>query len=194
MNFSEILNHVSSYVFSIICHQNESVLIEVSEQSIMLCPRCSGLHIGFFFTLLILLQLKTNRIKLTGRFSTGFFITALSFIFLEWVLAQFGTFSSTTVSRYFTGLFAGTAFGMLLLAYRRRVFKSDNYQETSNQLLLIVSLAIVLFSGLLFFQLTNWMAITLTLLLAVVINFFVLVHTLFYRMHLMFFTQKQKSI
>ena len=159
----------------------------------MLCPRCSGLHIGFFFTLFLLQPFQRKGIKLTGWFLKWFSIAALSFLFFEWMLAQFGTISSTAASRYFSGLFAGAAFCQLVLTYRSRVFQTNSYKETSNQLPLITCIATSLLSGLLFYQLTNWAAVTLALLLAVFINFLFFLYTMFERMYLIYLTQKQKS-
>jgi len=160
----------------------------------MLCPRCAGLHFGFFFMPLVMLPLQRNGIKLTGRFLKWFCIAALSFLFFEWLLAQFGIISSTDTSRYFSGLFAGVAFCQFVLAYRSRMLLANAGKEITIQLPLLIRIATALLIGLLFFQLNSWTSVTLILLFAVVFNFFLLVHTMFERVHLIYSTQKHKPL
>jgi uncharacterized membrane protein len=194
MNFEYALNLISNYLFSLICHQDPNILMEINGKSLMLCPRCTGLHLGFFFMLLVMLPLEKNSIKLKGRFFKWLCIAALAFLFFEWLLAQFDIISSTNTSRYFSGIFAGAAFCQFVLAYRSRMLYTDTCKEITSQLPLLLRIATALLTGLLFFQLNSWSVVTLTLLFAVVFNFFFLVHTVFERVHLIYSTQKQKSL
>ena len=182
MNFSEILHLVSSYVFSLICHQNSTVLIEAGGQNIMLCPRCSGLHTGFLCCVLYAFFIFKGKIRLYGLFPKIFCASAFTILFFEWLLAQLNITHSTTESRYITGLLAGCAFGLLALAYRSYYLYSFNKQTNGSMLLVLIVTTLI--TGLGFSQLTNWNLITLLLLTMVLANLVFFVYTIFTRMYL----------
>jgi uncharacterized membrane protein len=182
MHFNEIVEYVSNAVFGVICHQDSSVLIHAGGQNIMLCPRCSGLHAGFFCCVLCTFTICKGRIRLSGLFPKIFCASAIAILFFEWLSAQLNITHSTTESRYITGLLAGCAFGLLVMAYRSYFLYSNNKNPNSSTLSVII--LITLITGLVFSQLTNWNLITLLLLAMVLANLFLFLHSIFIRVYL----------
>lgn len=180
MRFEEIVDLVSNFVFGLICHQNSFILMEVAGKDLMLCPRCSGLHTGFFFIFLLTFIRYKGRFTLTGLFSKIYCIAAIVILFFEWFLAQKGIIHSSTESRYITGLLAGSGFGLLVMVYRNYVFNRNNIPNHSQFTVLLI---LTLLLGLGLFQLKNWYILTLSLFLMVVINFAFIMHTIIFRVY-----------
>lgn len=179
--FSEIVEFASTVVFGVICHQNPSLLLEVSGQKIMLCPRCSGLHTGFFCCVWLVFILKRGNIKLTSLFSLIFCASAITIVFLEWLMAQLGISQSTVESRYITGLMAGCAFGLLLMAYRTYYLYAHQATTKNKHYIVIILLSIL--TGLALSQLNNRTIISLLLLIAVIVNLFIIAHSILIRVY-----------
>lgn len=183
MHFNVVIEYISNAVFGLICHQNSTILVEASGQSIMLCPRCSGLHTGFFCCVLLSFVINKGIIRLSSLTSKIFCVLSITILVCEWLLAQFNIIQSTPESRYITGLLAGCAFGLMAMAYRYLYL----YNKKSNNSRPFVIILITLISGLGFSQLTNWNLITLLLLVMVIINLTFFAHSLFMRVYLVLY-------
>ena len=49
-----LLDDLSTRVFGLVCHQIPSILIDIGGRDVALCPRCIGLHVGFFASFILL--------------------------------------------------------------------------------------------------------------------------------------------
>jgi len=193
LNPDHLLQLVSNTLFSLICHQDAATLVELNGGTLMLCPRCAGLHIGFMFTLLSHLSFRRGNARFTGSFTKWFAIISISFLFAEWLLAQLGLSKSSHESRYLSGLFAGSACFLLLMAYRNLTMRHSNAAENTGKLTVILRTTFALVLGVLFSQLDSWFVITFGLLVAVVFNFFFFIQTLLLRVGVIFSNYKTKT-
>ncbi|HYQ58007.1 MAG TPA: DUF2085 domain-containing protein [Draconibacterium sp.] len=176
MIFNEIIDSLSSAVFRIICHQNPEILTEINGHTIFLCPRCAGLHAGFFLFMVCTLPFLKARTDLNGWFPKAFCISSLLLLLTEWLLAQLQITYSTDESRYITGLLAGCASCLLLMAYRNYlIYKA---KPSTSRSFLFVLIFVTLFLGLGFTNLSNGEAINRLLLIMVLFNTAFILHTI----------------
>ncbi|WP_303925545.1 DUF2085 domain-containing protein [Draconibacterium sediminis] len=176
MNFTESIDTLSSTIFGLICHQNPEILAKIGDHTLMLCPRCAGLHAGLFLFLVYTLPFFKGKISMIGWFSKAFCSVSLLLLFSEWLLAQLQITQSTNESRYITGLLAGNASCMLLMAYRNYALYA--VKSSANRSILLILLMLSLFSGLGFTFLSNGHVISLLLLIMVVLNLAFILHTI----------------
>ena len=184
MNFNETIDILSSAIFGIICHQNPEILTEINGHTIFLCPRCAGLHVGFFLFLVCTHPFFKEKISLDGWFPKAFCSISLLLLFTEWLLAQLHITQSTDESRYLTGLLAGCASCVLLMAYRNYMVYAAKSSTNSSKLFVLLILS--LFSGLGFTFLPNGHVISLLLLIMVVLNLAFIVQTIVTRVYCVF--------
>src|SRR6056297_1090083 len=118
MEFEIILEVISDHFFSLFCHQDPSILVEIEGKDILLCPRCSGLHVGFFISLIYFSIEKKKRTNLLGLIPKLICVAGITIILLEWLLAHLLVITPTSLSRFTTGLIAGTIICILTLLYR----------------------------------------------------------------------------
>ena len=182
MEFEIILKEISGNFFSLFCHQDPSILIETEGKEIMLCPRCSGLHIGFFISLIYFSIEKKKFTYLSGLTPKLICFAGITFIFLEWLLARFSIITPTSLSRLTTGLIAGTIICLLIFLYRRRfIFKSRQTNPfTWRSISLVICLSLII--GLSVFHTKSWIIITSLLLMMVVVNIAFLLQTFLLRL------------
>ncbi len=176
-----LLQSISNTVFGLTCHQDTSILIELNGRTLMLCPRCSGLHIGFMLAWLCNWFPGGEKTGLKGSFTKWFAILSISFLFVEWLLAQNQVITSSTESRYLSGLFAGAACFLLVMVYQNTQMRQFNIAGNHSQLKVIVRTAAALLAGVLFSRLHSWLVVTASLLVAVVFNFLFFLFTLLMR-------------
>ena len=148
----------------------------------MLCPRCSGLHIGFFISLIYFSIEKKKFTYLSGLTPKLICFAGITFIFLEWLLARFSIITPTSLSRLTTGLIAGTIICLLIFLYRRRfIFKSRQTNPfTWRSISLVICLSLII--GLSVFHTKSWIIITSLLLMMVVVNIAFLLQTFLLRL------------
>jgi len=192
MNIESALDIISGNLFSCICHQDPSVLIMLGGKNIMLCPRCSGLHVGFFFTALMYFLQGRKKMTIGDRFCKIVCIAAFALLFFEWLPAQIGITSSTRESRFITGLLAGSSFFLLTSVYRYRLLYDRKQPIRTSGVNLITLIITPLVTGMLLFQINNWLFVTLTLLIAVVFNISYIVETIISRIHTLYLKTKIK--
>lgn len=176
-----LLHSLSDTLFGLICHQDPAILIELNGRTLMLCPRCTGLHVGFLLAWFSIWLSANGKLRVEGAFTKWFSLLSISFLFAEWFLAQVQVVSSSAESRYVSGLFAGAACLLLVVAYRNRMITSSKTSAKPNSVNLIVRTAAALLVGLLLSRLDSWFVVTAGLLLAVVCNFMFFLFTLLLR-------------
>ncbi|MEF8811811.1 MAG: DUF2085 domain-containing protein [Bacteroidales bacterium] len=182
MNLEIILGVISNHFFSLFCHQDPSILIEIAGKNIMLCPRCSGLHMSFFISLFYFSIEKRKRTYLSGLTSKLICFAGITIIILEWLFARFSIITPTILSRLTSGLVAGSIICILMLLYRRKfIFKSNHGQNFSwKSIIGITGLSLII--GLFVFQLESWTFITILLVMVVLVNITFLLQTILLRL------------
>ncbi len=158
--------------FRFICHQDSDILMEIDGRPVPLCPRCTGLHLGFFFAVLISLVIAPKSLRLANRSDQFFVAGCVGLMVAEWILAQLGLISSSINSRFLTGVVAGSASGLLILAYCLHTFRNvfPNGQVNSG----LGSVAMVIFStlaGITAMFILNWATLVLFLSVIVATNY-----------------------
>lgn len=113
----DTLTMVIKTFLGIFCHQDKSILLTIYGDYLQLCPRCIGLHSGFFITIVALVFI--NRVsplilKKTPKIILVLLITVAG---LHWLGGTTDMFDASSFTRFFTGLISGSAFGYLIFFY-----------------------------------------------------------------------------
>ena len=119
--------------FSFICHQDKDILIRVYDEYIPMCPRCIGLHLGFFFSSFVFLFRRFQKIILNPKIRFALIIL-MSLAGIHWLLGYLGIFITGSLSRFFTGILSGLGFGILLNSVSK---KFDSYYFNKRKIVLI---------------------------------------------------------
>ena len=99
--------------FSFICHQDKDIIISVYDELIPLCPRCIGLHVGFFISPIVFFFRSYQNLFLNTKIRfTLILFTSLAGI--HWLSGDIGIVTPNSLSRFITGFFSGSGFGILL--------------------------------------------------------------------------------
>jgi uncharacterized membrane protein len=173
-----------------ICHLDPVILAGFRDGTLLLCPRCAGLHTGFILILFICLM---NIPGVTVHLNNGrmIFVLALTSIALfHWMAGVYGFTESSPQSRLITGLLSGSAFAVLVFSYMNpaltfpRIFKSNEelkepagimmkISEASKQTFrgLITLLLMATITGYLFLNIADITILKLVLPMIILINF-----------------------
>ena len=184
------VEYFSSIFFGFLCHQDPTSLLEINGKSLMLCPRCCGLQIGFFVTL-IFFSFKSGLSKLQGTGSRFLAVSGIILLSAEWILAQLQFIHSTSYSRLITGLLAGTSACIFLITYFRSFIKNSKHDQRISYKIVLTAYSISLLTGFAIINSNSWMLITILLIGIVTGNLIVFINTLLYRIVIL---KKQKII
>jgi len=177
----ESVEFIAHKLLGLICHQDPFIVLVVQGHPLPLCPRCTGMHTGFFIFILSMCLISDEfRLKL-ARINPFVVLLLISVTGIEWILANYHLFSSSTVSRLLTGFCTGTGIGLLLIIYQAR--QSIYFMTTLTRRIVILSGICLLF---ILFMLVDpiqyfWLNLTLLLSNIVFINFLIVVTTLILR-------------
>ena len=113
--------------FGFICHQDKDILIRIYDEFIPLCPRCIGLHIGFFISPIVFFFRRYRNLFLNTKIRFALIIfTSLAGI--HWLLGDQGIVTPNSLSRFVTGFFSGLGFGILLNSVTKK-FESYYFNQ-----------------------------------------------------------------
>lgn len=176
------LKSIAATYFSFICHQDPTILARIEGEAVPLCPRCIGLHLGFFLAWFILLMTMSKRFKPENTISHMLLLAALGTLGLEWGLAHLGLITSTFYSRLITGLAGGAAFGILFVLYQKSTTQASRCEPLAlNTGHIGGMVCLVIAAGLLFSLIKDWTAYVFVILIVVAMNFLMILYTLFRR-------------
>lgn len=176
----EVLETISGLIFGLMCHQDPSVLMEVGGRAVLLCPRCIGLHLGFLSSFVLLSLPRGTRIVVRDTVTKLLLAMAIGSMAIDWGMGSFwGLFAPTTLSRLVTGLATGSALSVIVAAYRGELtIRSDipagNLTGTQTGSLICISLCF----GLLAMAIQSWVVITTIVLISVMSNAAIVIHTI----------------
>jgi len=91
--------------FGTICHQRPERSFFLDGHKLAVCSRCTGLYVGFLFTLLVYPLIRSLRTISTPD-RKGLFLAALP-LAVDFSLTFFGIWENTHTSRLLTGLLLG---------------------------------------------------------------------------------------
>jgi uncharacterized membrane protein len=133
--------------FSFSCHQDKTYLFKIYEEYLPLCSRCTGLHSGFFITVIALLFIN-RKIQLTLSIAPKFILILLITLSgIHWLGGRIELFNSNLYTRILTGLVSGSSFGFLAITYKNIEDKYYNpLRKTAivNFLLILILISVTL--------------------------------------------------
>ena len=129
--------------FSFICHQDKDILISIYDEFIPLCPRCIGLQVGFFISPIIFFFNRCQNPKI--RFTL---IILTSLAGLHWLLGGQEIVTPDSLSRFITGFFSGSGFGILLISFTRKI-ESYYFNQRKKVIIKFSVIILLILSGIL---------------------------------------------
>lgn len=113
-----VLEAATRALFGFLCHQNAESLFQIGGHSVWLCPRCIGIHGGFFLAAAGVMVARL-RFSLPPAMRSAFLLLA-SGTAVHWMLSAEGIVSTNSAVRLITGVASGAAGGVLFSEYRLR--------------------------------------------------------------------------
>ena len=119
---ADLLFVVADQVFGLVCHQEAERLVHIGDYTLRLCPRCIGMHGGFFAAVIFIGRLITCG---KGCERQDVWLIPLAAVLctltgLEWLLEFERVLVPDPALRLWTGAASGVGGGTLFLVYRRR--------------------------------------------------------------------------
>lgn len=143
--FSDVsLENIIFYLFGFICHQDKSILLGIGENFIPLCPRCLGLHSGFFLTLIIIKLFYRALIDIARSRNVLLMIFSITLVGIHWLLGFFGVLEMDFTSRLVTGMISGSGFCLLLNSLKFKYVQKEFNVAIKYKILLAFFLALLL--------------------------------------------------
>ena len=130
----QLISSFAEYLFSLLCHQNPSLLLNIYGGELHLCTRCGWLYIGAFMAFFSLSATEHRPIP----WAVG--IALVAAVFLEWLTANIGWRASTALTRSLFGLLGGAGGVIILYHYGQYI----SIRIISAALILAASAALVL--------------------------------------------------
>lgn len=144
------------------CHQDKSILLSIYGDYLQLCPRCIGLHSGFFIAIVALVFInrepRLNRKKIL-KIILVLLVTVTGF---HWFGGAIDMFYTSSFTRFYTGLISGSAFGYLIYFYH--TFNKIIFIRSSWPVLIILFITIPFFIAALIFEQTIFLNYSLGLI------------------------------
>ncbi|MFC1563613.1 DUF2085 domain-containing protein [candidate division KSB1 bacterium] len=164
------IENLSDLIFSLICHQQSAFLLVKDSKPVLLCPRCIGLEMGFFFAYFVSLIVFEKRSFVINRRTLGLLSVMLGIMVLDFLAGQSGFLHPTQYSRLITGSFGGVSLGLLANSYRYYLTTENKSRvNTTSSFLLTYACCIVMLIVILV-TISNRLVITSLLLVLIGIN------------------------
>lgn len=103
------VNELIQFIFGLICHQDQSVLLRINNEFIPLCPRCIGLHSGFFISLFFLILFNIKSINTQKNYQLIILLIVISTAAIHWFLVKINLL---VLDSLITGLISGIGFAI----------------------------------------------------------------------------------
>tara|TARA_B100000809_G_scaffold223104_1_gene232473 strand:- start:1089 stop:1622 length:534 start_codon:yes stop_codon:yes gene_type:complete len=130
------INIFSERLFSLFCHQQGDLLMQIYGYALPICFRCGFIYIGIFTTFFVSIIYR----KKLSLWSIGMFL--ISILFFEWFSSNIGLYQSTVLSRSISGFIGGVGGVLVLYHYG---WKVNDIQMVLSVLILILTLLILSF-------------------------------------------------
>jgi len=158
-------------ILGFICHQDPSLNLIVQEHSLPLCPRCIGMHFGFYLTIAYLLFLKkSTRFRLLD-INLIILLLPVGLMGLEWLLSNLHIINSSITSRLISGFIGGVSSGAFLVVFAIRFSLKIFLQYNKNiTYYLLIPVLLILVIPAIFSPLSYWFFLNLLLAYIVIVN------------------------
>ena len=123
-------------IFSLFCHQQSDLLMQINGYALPICFRCGFIYIGIFITFFVSIIYR----KKLPSWSVGMFF--ISILFFEWFSSNIGLHQSSVLSRSISGFIGGVGGVLVLYNYG---WKVNDIQMVLSVLILILTLLIFSF-------------------------------------------------
>ena len=185
MDIIESIDFMIHKMLGLICHQDPSIILYVQGHSMPLCPRCTGMHIGFFLGIVSIWLFRDSVWQRLARINTIMVFIPVSIMGMEWFLSNCNLISSNTTSRLLTGFLGGLGICVFLIIYQNR----HSLQITAilnKKIVLLISPGLLILILALSIQYQNyWFYLNLFLVYIVLFNLLVIGTTIILRIRLM---------
>ena len=139
----DTLSMVIKTFLGFFCHQDESILLSIYGNYLQLCPRCIGLHSGFFTTIVALVCINQEPRLARKKIPKIILFLLVTVTGFHWFGGTIDMFDTSTFSRLYTGLISGSAFGYLIYIYH--TLKKIAYIRSGWPVLIILFISISFF-------------------------------------------------
>lgn len=184
MDADFIIGYVAGKLFGLFCHQDPSIMMQVEGKYILLCPRCLGMHVGFFISLIFFSVEKVKRVRFPGLIPAVIVTAGFCWLAIDWCLGQTSFYQATTISRLSSGLLAGVSFSVLYLIYYRNFVKRVRDTGSFSCRSIIGAIFLVSVGGWALLQSQSWRLVTLALIVLFLANAGFIVYAVFQRIRL----------
>jgi len=132
------------------CHQDRSILLSMNGDYLQLCPRCIGLHTGFFTTIVAFVIINQKPHLIRKKIPMTILVLLATLTGFHWFGARIDMFDTSSFTRFCTGLISGSAFGYLIYFYH--TLNKITFFRSGWPVLIILLISILLFIATLIFE------------------------------------------
>lgn len=111
-----LVNFLSHRIYSLICHQEELKCINLGNESILVCARCTGIYFGILISALLML------FRNTPLFGIKEMLIASAPLLLDVLLSTFEIYTYSKGVAFGTGLIFGSMICLFLLSELENLF------------------------------------------------------------------------
>ena len=112
------LEKIIYHLLGFICHQDQTILLRDGENLIPLCPRCLGLHFGFFIALVVVKSFYQKPVNIYKPQNILLIICSISLTGIHWLFGFLNIVEMDFSSRLFTGIVSGAGFFILIISLK----------------------------------------------------------------------------
>ncbi len=137
------------------CHQDKSILLSMYGDYLQLCPRCIGLHSGFFTTIVALAFINQKPLLIRKKIFKIILVLLVTVTGFHWFGITIDMFDSSSFTRFCTGVISGSAFGYLIYFYH--TLNKTIFIRSRLPVLIIPLITILSFIAALIFELSVYL-------------------------------------
>jgi len=177
LSWIEFLSKTIQFCFSLICHQDSSILFHIDGNPLPLCPRCIGMHLGFTALLIFYTFSNVKPLQIKNRTLQVFLYLAICFAGLHWTAGRLDLLKMDSILSLITGFITGAAVSLFLYSYRYQILSTTHRIHVQKRISLIRSLVIIT-AGIITAFISNYSLILFVLSLSAAININSIINTL----------------
>lgn len=137
------------------CHQDKSILLSMYGDYLQLCPRCIGLHSGFFTTIVALAFINQKPLLIRKKIFKIILVLLVTVTGFHWFGITIDMFDSSSFTRFCTGVISGSAFGYLIYFYH--TLNKTIFIRSRSLVFIILLITILSFIAALIFELSVYL-------------------------------------
>lgn len=110
-------NELTKTLFGLFCHQDPGIILKLNNEQLPLCPRCTGLHTGFFLAFILYKIIGINFFRIWIFKSPYFLFFIISITYLHWLGGWLNIIEQEIILRFVTGMLSGSGFYLLIISF-----------------------------------------------------------------------------